>query len=224
MTLEATDVGSARFSWAVLIAVLIGFPMAQTLVGGPLLGWADDVFGRGWTTFFVWVVCVEWALFWLVRWDLTRRNLGLDAVGVPTVSMRDVGAVVVCGIAVVVFIVVVGDSTSPRILDGPWIIPRTRDEKLLMVVTAFTAGVCEEVLFRGYAYHALRRLRLPRWWAVPVTTTSFACIHGLEQPVVLLALRVAAGLRFFALYFWRGNLRGAILIHMAADAQLALAL
>ena len=108
-----------------------------------------------------------------------------------------------------------------QVLDSE-LLPRTMLEKLWMLPVAFTAAVCEETLFRGYALVELRRRGLPVVLAVVVSTISFTFIHGLAQAPVLLVFRVLAGLGFCGLALWRGNLRAAIVVHFLVDASLVI--
>lgn len=207
--------------WVVL-GILIGFPLVQVLVAGRVIEWGQASFGRGWFPFFIWIVLLEWALFAFLLSDLRRAGLTLGSVGVPRISRREGWVSVGVGVLLMTIVAVVGDSTSARIVDGPWILPRLVEEKLFMLLVAVTAGVCEETIFRGYLFHGLRDLNVGAGTAVLLSTLSFVLIHGLEQPIVLVVFRACVGLVFAGLYAWSGSLRLPIALHIAFDAQLAL--
>ena len=197
-------------------------PVAQALVAPMIINWGQADLGRPWFPFFLWVVALEWLLVLAVVWDLRGRSLTLADVGWPSISRRDVTILALVAGAFAAFVLSVGDSESARIVDGPWLLPRFTNEKLFMLVVAFTAGICEEILYRGYAFQTLRGLGIPKAGAVLVAIVSFTLIHGPNQETTLLLVRVGAAIVFFALYLWRGNLKAAIALHMLADAQLAL--
>lgn len=212
-----------RFDRWVVLGILLGFPLAQVLLGGRVIEWGRTLQGgRGWIEFFAWILILEWTLFWVLLQDLGRKDLKLSVVGFPSFSKRERAILVGIAFMFLAFVLVVGDSTSARILDGPWILPRSVTEKLLMLAVAVTAGVCEETIFRGYLFHGLRRMGLGAVIALALSTTSFVFIHGAQQPGALLAFRAAAGLGFAGLYHWSGSLKLPMLIHIAIDAQLAL--
>lgn len=210
--------------WIPILAVLLGLPLVQILVTPWIIDTAQAAYGRPWFAFFGWIVLLEWALVAFVVWDLRSRGESLGSIGWPGVNRNDVVVLLAIAVAAAAFIGWVGDSTSPRIVDGPWILPRTQFEKWAMLGVAFTAGLCEELLFRGYLFTALKQ----RGWAtglvVAASLLSFVMIHGLHQGAGMFALRLGAGVVLFALYWWRGNLRAAIAVHMAVDAQLALSM
>jgi membrane protease YdiL (CAAX protease family) len=219
---EARGGHGQPFDRWIVLGILIGFPLAQILLGGRVIEWARASQGRGWLEFFAWILALEWALFWVVLRDLRLKGLELSAVGFPSFSTRERIALVSVAFALVTFVMVVGDSTSARIVDGPWIVPRSLVEKLVMLAVAVTAGVCEETIFRGYLFHGLRRMGLGVGTAVTLSTISFVFIHGPEQPAGLLAFRAGAGFGLAGLYWWSGSLKLPILVHTGVDAQLAL--
>ena len=95
-------------------------------------------------------------------------------------------------------------------------LPQSLLEILLWIGTSFTAGVCEEMAFRGYAqrqFHALTG-------SVPLAVLGQGVVFGLfhfyqgwKNAVVICAL----GVLFGALAAWRRNLRANILVHAWAD-------
>jgi membrane protease YdiL (CAAX protease family) len=205
-----------------LAAILIGFPLIVSLFGGELIGALQAAGGRGWLGFMAALVALQWTLFALVCWTQRSSGESLADLGLlsPTRNDRLFFGATLIGLAG--FVLFVGDSTMDRVVNGPWVIPRTMIEKLWMLPVALTAAICEETLFRGYALVELRRRGLPLVLAAIVSTISFTFIHGLAQAPELLAFRVIAGLAFCALVSWRGNLRAAIVIHFLVDASMVL--
>jgi membrane protease YdiL (CAAX protease family) len=51
-------------------------------------------------------------------------------------------------------------------------------ERLFMIITALTAAVKEEVLFRGFELTRLQRWVSNPWFILPITVVSFELIHG----------------------------------------------
>ncbi len=222
-SLRATHAGDGSgIRSLTLIAVLVGFPLVVSLFGGQLIGALQAAGGRGWLGFMAAVVALQWSLFALV-WR-TQRASGetLADLGIPIPTRADRVFFAATMIFLAGFVVFVGDSTMDRIVNGPWVIPRTMVEKLWMLVVALTAGVCEETFFRGYALKELRRRGLPVLLAVIVSTVSFTMIHGLAQAPIMLVFRAGAGLSLAGLALWRGNLRAAIITHFLLDASFVL--
>jgi membrane protease YdiL (CAAX protease family) len=78
-------------------------------------------------------------------------------------------------------------------LGGTWgMVPATGMQRLGWPFVAVTCGVCEELVYRGFALAALRRLGLSERRAVVLATVAFCFVHGL------------AGVIFFPFYFLFG--------------------
>ncbi|NKB89204.1 MAG: CPBP family intramembrane metalloprotease [Acidobacteria bacterium] len=205
-----------------LLAVLVGFPLTVSLFGGELIGALQAAGGRGWLGFMGAMVGLQWLLFALVRTTQRAGGEHLADLGLLAPTRGDKIFVGTTLVALAGFVLFVGDSSMDRVVNGPWVIPRTMIEKLWMLVVSLTAAICEETLFRGYALIQLRRRGMPMVVAVIVSAISFTMIHGLAQAPVLLAFRAAVGLAFCALVLWRGNLRAAVITHFLVDASLVI--
>lgn len=106
-----------------------------------------------------------------------------------------------------------------------FMIPITAPERLFILLIALTAGVTEEVLFRGFAITRLSRVLGSPWLALPVTVVSFIFIHGKPRSVEMLIAYTAAGLGFgvpFILMKQR-RLEALIFIHFLIDASMVFA-
>lgn len=81
-----------------------------------------------------------------------------------------------------------------------FLLPRDRREKTVFVVLALAAGICEEYVYRGFAFHVLEAWTGSAWLAVGATALSFGLAHGYQRAAgvlratllgILLALPVA---------------------------------
>jgi membrane protease YdiL (CAAX protease family) len=104
-------------------------------------------------------------------------------------------------------------------------IPLSTPERLFMIFVAFTAGVTEEVLYRGFAITRLTRGVGSAWLVLPITVVTFLFIHGTPRNVQMLVVYTLADLAFgvpFILMRQR-RLEALILIHFLIDAGMVLA-
>jgi membrane protease YdiL (CAAX protease family) len=86
-----------------------------------------------------------------------------------------------------------------------------------LVFAALTAGVVEEVLFRGYAVTRLAQLTGSLWWAVGASSAVFAALH---LPVWGAGPSLAffiGGLATTMFFVWRRDLIAMIIAHAAID-------
>jgi membrane protease YdiL (CAAX protease family) len=94
--------------------------------------------------------------------------------------------------------------------------PVGKQEQLFWIVVCLFAGVCEELIFRGFALQALRSRGFAIWQAVLISTLSFSLIHGAAD-VVVTAVSFAAGLMFAGIYVWSRNLALVMSLHALTD-------
>jgi membrane protease YdiL (CAAX protease family) len=95
--------------------------------------------------------------------------------------------------------------------------PETGMEMLLFLVLSISAGICEELVFRGYLQQQFARFTRSIWMGVVLSALVFGCAHGYEgiAGVVLIA---AYGAMFGALALFRRGLRTGMIAHAWHDS------
>lgn len=104
--------------------------------------------------------------------------------------------------------------SSAKSLDS--LLPQTVPEILIWIATSLTAGICEEMAFRGYVQRQFHTLTRSAAFAVLGQGIVFGLFHsyqGWKNVVVICAL----GMLFGVLAAWRRNLRANIVVHAWAD-------
>lgn len=96
-----------------------------------------------------------------------------------------------------------------------YFMPRTKDEHSLFRLTGITAGITEEVLFRGYLLWALG-LIMPLWLAAAISLAVFVFLH-LYQGVSQLVPVFVLGAIMTATVILSGSLWPAIALHVLVD-------
>jgi membrane protease YdiL (CAAX protease family) len=101
------------------------------------------------------------------------------------------------------------------------LIPATTNEPLLYAAAAVSAGICEELVFRGWLLSVLHSpIGLTGTALVVVAAAIFGAAH-LYQKVAGTILTALAGLLFCALYIATGSLLVPILLHIVIDVRFA---
>jgi membrane protease YdiL (CAAX protease family) len=95
------------------------------------------------------------------------------------------------------------------------LIPRTPAEARLFAALAATAGICEEVLYRGFLLWYVEGF-LDRAIAVPVAIVAFGVAHA-YQGLRGVALTGIVGGVSMALYLLTGSLIASIVLHATID-------
>ncbi len=155
---------------------------------------------------------------------------GHTAASIGLHSTKDTGYTeVVIGEAVVLLFITTMFMRRPRFLDllrrqakgFTALLPRTTDERLTFAVLAVTAGVCEEILFRGFGFAYVRFLwpGVSDGWLIVITSVAFGFAHLYQGPrgVVLTGL---AGAAFASLTLTTGSLLPAIVVHAMIDLRI----
>jgi membrane protease YdiL (CAAX protease family) len=96
------------------------------------------------------------------------------------------------------------------------LLPHSLVEILIWIAVSLTAGVCEELAFRGYLQKQLHALTGGMVWAVLLQALVFGVAHsyqGWRQAVVISAVAILFGV----LAAWRRNLRANMIAHAWTD-------
>ncbi len=167
-------------------------------------------------------ICMDWAMLYYCWAGVHRRGGGLETLtGGRVRSARDLLADVAIAlpfwaawqVAALVLDHLVGPSAA-KTVDA--LLPRTPVEVLVWAGACITAGVCEELGFRGYLMLQLRAFTGSTPLAVIGQGVVFGVFHlyqGWKNALVIAVL----GMLFGLLAVWRGNLRANILSHAMAD-------
>jgi membrane protease YdiL (CAAX protease family) len=169
------------------------------------------------------LIAMEWGLFVYVwRGGLRRTGTKLsEVIGGKWGSAKEVGAD--CGLALALW-------AGWRLIEMSWnrgwgpgqaasiqtFLPQRAVEILLWIGVSISAGVCEELVFRGYFQKQFEALAHSRWAAFFLQAVLFGIAHGyqgIEACVKIACLGGVYGL--FAL--WRKSLRPGMMAHAWSD-------
>lgn len=95
--------------------------------------------------------------------------------------------------------------------------PRTTGERAIFSVVAVSAGVCEEILYRGFLMHLFAPALGP-WGAVAASSLVFGLAHAYQGGAGIVKSSVV-GLILASSYVISGSIWPAILLHVAVDIQ-----
>ncbi|MGD0631083.1 MAG: CPBP family intramembrane glutamic endopeptidase [Terracidiphilus sp.] len=100
------------------------------------------------------------------------------------------------------------------------LLPETHEERLWFAAISVTAGVCEEVLCRGFMFRYLDgiALHLSLLPTILLASAVFGVNHIYQGKLGMLKTGIA-GLAFGGLFLLTGNLLLPILLHIAIDMQ-----
>lgn len=177
-------------------------------------------------------IAVSWGATALIAGAMVRAHLPPAAIGLALPSGASLpGATVVAllvGLFLLVLVAPVSTAARRETLvrafgDASEILPRTRSERAWFVVVAFTAGFCEELLYRGFLIVFVHGYApsLPSWGYVLVSAVPFGLAHGYQGKKGMVGTGLL-GAFFAGLTLYTRSLWPAIVLHTLVDLRAAL--
>jgi membrane protease YdiL (CAAX protease family) len=208
--------------WQVVL-VLVGLPAIY--LANSLSPWAIGLLQRHEHSFFFqfWssIAVLHWGSVALVVVLLKQTNRRLADIGLDLSPGRVgtmIGLPLVVGLALIVAHEVSGVNHGAASELSSVVAPATTGERVFWVFMSFTAGFCEELVYRGFGIRVLQWRNIRAWQAVALATLAFVLMHGISvlrlPPFLIIYI---AGLLFSALFLWRRSLVPGICLHTLFD-------
>jgi len=96
------------------------------------------------------------------------------------------------------------------------ILPASGSERAGFALVALTAGVCEEILYRGYLVYAFDRVLPSSWWSMLLAGALFGAAHAYQGVRGMVATGLL-GAFLGAVYVAGGSLWPGIFLHAVVD-------
>jgi membrane protease YdiL (CAAX protease family) len=212
--------------WHVLL-LLVGFPVAYWLNG--LMPWSYAFFVKRDHDYFIPFgisVCVlHWASLVFALWSLRSVGAKGSDIGLHFTSLKWIVLVAVVALLGGGLIAVrtqwPANDSPPS--DPRFFYPFTLPERCFFVFMALSAGICEEIVYRGYAISALQARGSRTWQALVLAAISFVLMHGIAS-LFLFPFLFVVGLVYGGLFLWRRNLTPLIWLHTLFDLMAVMAI
>ena len=181
---------------------------------------------------YVWNILALWSLAGVCVW-ITRMNyLTLNDLGErPGNAYR---TLVISGILLAIIVLLVGaqkkqiKKASPERLSKSLdrvkrLIPKTPTERAVWILVSVSAGVCEEILYRGWLLSLFAATLGSVWLGLLVSSILFGLAHAYQGRNGILGTGVA-GVVFGFLFIFSGSLIPGQVLHTAMDLNNGLAM
>jgi uncharacterized protein len=174
------DVAHTPTAWVFTFVLAVIFPVLDSLLYFRL----NSKLGL-----YAWNILAEWSLVAWCIWIMLRNGLTLDDLGEGLGSPLRV--LVVCGVLVVSVAVVGIISKSQAKKANPEqlrkatsgfsrLLPLTSTERAVWVPLSFTAGVCEEFLYRGWLLQLFGTVFGSLWIGLILSSIVFGFAHSYQ--------------------------------------------
>jgi uncharacterized protein len=101
-------------------------------------------------------------------------------------------------------------------VDLAYLLPKTRLERLIWMALAISAGISEEICFRGFIISRIAKLTGAIWPGVILSSLAFGISHSYQGVGGMIIISVY-GLMFSLLFLARGSLVPCIIAHALQD-------
>jgi membrane protease YdiL (CAAX protease family) len=178
---------------------------------------------------YLWTMAWEWLLTGFVYLGVRKRMKLRDLIGGRWANVEDIlidlviaaafwiAAVAVLGaVAKIMHLDQAGKFDSMRRELG-FLIPGTTLELSIWFCVSTTAGICEEIIFRGYLQRQFAGATRSVVAGVLISATVFGAAHGYEGGPRMILIGIY-GLMFGLLAWWRRSLRPGMIAHAWHDA------
>lgn len=170
-----------------LLLVLLIFPISY--IGLSLTPWANELFVKGNESFFshfwISVIIMHWLSFCIILRILKKENYTLKDIGYKLNRRKTI--ILVFSYFIVALLVFGFTEMSLKYVDinqeklqslGNFF-PKTTLHRIIFIFTVFSAGFCEEIIYRGFAIIKLVNVGLNKWLAIIPAGISFVFMHGI---------------------------------------------
>lgn len=91
----------------------------------------------------------------------------------------------------------------------------------ILLLSVLTAGVTEEILFRGYSLERLHEITGKKWISGLISLMFFVAIHATGWSIAhIIGVVIPLGIILTGLYFWQRNLLFVMIVHVVIDLPL----
>lgn len=172
------------------------------------------------------VVIVQWSLVALLatHWVLTGREVSALGLALP-LDWR-MGVALLLATAGIAFLAYQlrsvqrneqdREDARKALRDLQWLLPHTQRELEAFMRVSTTAGICEEVLYRGFLAWFLAHW-MPFWLAMTVSGVLFGLAHAYQGRAGVIKTGLI-GIAFGGLTLLAQSIIPAIVLHIAVDA------
>jgi membrane protease YdiL (CAAX protease family) len=104
------------------------------------------------------------------------------------------------------------DSTKFGNISG--LIPKTTSHRIFFILLVFSAGFCEEIVYRGFTITMLSEIGINKWIALIIAAFIFIGIHGINAYTNRFLFLFWGGIMFGSTFLLSKRLLPSILIHL----------
>jgi len=175
---------------------------------------------------YAYIILSEWTFVIALLWIMHRHDLSISDLGE---NMGNVNLTIIATIVLIsVFMVMVYfnvrqlrqmnlDKLEVELRPLNKFIPNTRTESIIFILIAFTAGICEELLYRGWLQNLLAFGTGSVWIGLVLGAVIFGLGHAYQGKMGMVQTGII-GLIFGVVFIFTKSLVSSQILHVIVDA------
>jgi len=168
---------------------------------------------------------VFWALaFGVLIFTLKIEKLSLITIGWQSLGWKWIFAAIGIGILLSLLVPVftwLASAVIPSSQTGTIVEVTSSLSWWMILLSVITAGVTEEILFRGYPLERLLGGLANKWVSACISLAFFVAIHAAGWNLAhIIGVVIPLGIALTGLYLWRRNLIFVMIVHIMIDLPL----
>jgi membrane protease YdiL (CAAX protease family) len=104
------------------------------------------------------------------------------------------------------------------------LIPKTTSHRIFFILLVFSTGICEEIVYRGFAITQLNEIGVNKWIALIIAAFIFIGIHGINAYTNRFLFLFGGGIMFGVTFLLSKRLLPSILIHLFINLSAMMAI
>ena len=207
------------------LLIIIGFPVLYMLYSSS--DFAQNLFEASDPNYYIpfWsgIIILHWASVYCVARNLNKRKLSFAYIGLKLSKSRlkllVSGYFIVGFAAVAITEYLLGQvAIDPALIERlPGLIPLTTEHRIFFIFLVFSTGVCEEIVYRGFAITSLENNGVNKWLALFVAAFIFVGIHGFYAYFNRFIFLFGGGVMFGVFYLVSKKLLPGMFLHLAIN-------
>lgn len=210
-------------AWVFTIVIAVVFPILDYVLYARL---------KSTIQVYVWNILALWALTAACIWTSRLNHLALSDLGEQRGNAFR--TLVVCGVVTAFVLLLIGVQKGQKKKANPEqmekalekvkrLLPKNSSERVVWVVVSITAGVCEEILYRGWLLGFFGAVLGSVWLGLLISSILFGFAHAYQGQSAIFGTGVVGAI-FGVMFVGCGSLIPGQLLHTVMDLYNGLAL
>lgn len=173
----------------------------------------------------IWGLVLVWLLTLFLLLLIRRgENLPFTSIGIVSISIKEGLFALVMGIVLslsVPVLTLLASQVLPSGTGGSLVEVTSQNAWFPLFLSVLTAGVTEEIIFRGYVIERFCELTGKSWLAVGISVIAFVLPHTFSWNLThLVGVVLPLGLILSGIYLWKRNLLFNMIVHIVINLPL----